>query len=85
MKSVYDYINENHYEDTLINEDACDVDYTITYKGSVSDKEYLKARKTAQEEWNIQTARKEYMRKLRERVDQQKVNKRVLESLSELR
>ena len=63
MKSVYDYINENHYEDTLINENACDVDYTIIYTGSVSDKEYLKARKTAQEEWNIQMARKEYILK----------------------
>jgi|7_EtaG_2_1085326.scaffolds.fasta_scaffold15601_2 hypothetical protein len=63
MRTVSDYINGRHFEDTSIGEDACKVDNVVIYKGSISDKEYLKAKKAAQEEWNIQMYRKEYIQK----------------------
>ena len=63
METVVEYIFNRHYEDTLKGDDECAVDNTVLYKGSVSDKEYLKAKKIRQEEWNMSMARKEYAQK----------------------
>ena len=64
MKTVFEYINERHYEDTLVSEDGCDVDSTVVYTGSVSDVEYRKAKKMSQERFNLYSALKENELKL---------------------
>ena len=63
METVFEYIFNRHYEDTLKGDDECTVDNTVLYKGSVSDREYLKVKKTAQQEFNMNMARKEYEQK----------------------
>ena len=65
METVFEYINERHYEDTLVSEDGCDVDSTVVYTGSVSDEEYRKAKKMSQERFNLYSALGGNKRKLK--------------------